>query len=370
MSGAIDDIEAFHVRVPLPCPLRLGQMMIPDREYVIVKIRDEDGQIGWSYGLGRNAPVAETISRTITPIWRGRKLDEHDAFYKLAVQSNVCLGTNGIFWRALSLCDCALYDLLAKRENKTLAEYLGGTLRSVPCMLAGGYPLPDESPQSLAEEIEQMAAQQPVSIKIASTTDYQRDTDRLRLARKHAGDTPLMIDLFWTADPVEPLIRAATEWRDLGIGWLEDPVPFDHYEEAAQLARATGLPIAIGDEQSGRRQFDRLMQEAKVAVVRLDATVCGGVRAFLQIAQAAADRGLEVACHVFHHVHTQLACVATNVRCVEQFPTSLGLDSIHELWKSDLSIRNGSLHPDATASCGVGYLWDESAITRCRIEPS
>ena len=77
MSGVIDDIEAFHVRVLLPRPLRLGQMVIPDRDYVIVKIRDEDGRIGWSYGLGRNAPVAETIRRTITPTWRGRNLDDH-----------------------------------------------------------------------------------------------------------------------------------------------------------------------------------------------------------------------------------------------------------------------------------------------------
>lgn len=364
MSGIIEEIESFRVRIPLARTLRLGEMVIPDRDYVIVKIFDDEGNVGWSYGLGRNAPVAETIYQTITPIWRGRKLDDHQAFYDLAAKANVCLGTNGIFWRALSLCDCALFDLLAKRESTTLAEYLGGTLREIPCILVGGYPHQNETPESLAEQITQMASRQPAGIKIASTTDYARDTERLTLAREHAGDIPLMIDLFWSADPVEPLIEEAKKWRDLGIGWIEDPVPFDHFEEAARLAQQTGLPIAIGDEQSGRRQFDRLMQEAKVSVVRLDATVCGGVRTFLDIAKAAAERGIEVSCHVFSHLHSQLACVASNVRCVEQLPTSFGLESVHELWESDPSADRGYLHPEAFGPYGVGYQWDESEIAR------
>ncbi|MCC7476781.1 MAG: mandelate racemase/muconate lactonizing enzyme family protein [Pirellulales bacterium] len=368
MSGRIEEIEAFRVRVPLPRAVRVGKMVITQRDYVVVKILDEDGRVGWSYGTGRNAPIAETIEQTIKPIWHGQRLDDYEAIYELAVGSNVCLGTNGIFWRALSLCDCALHDLLARRANTSLAVFLGGTLHQVPCMLVGGYSYVNDSPADFAEQIRAMAAESPAGIKIASTTDYRRDTERLRTARENAGDIPLMLDLYWSADPVEPLIEEAKNWRDLGIGWLEDPVPFDYYEEAAKLAASTRLPIAIGDEQSGRRQFDRLMREAGISVVRLDATVCGGVRAFLDIARAAAERGLEVSCHIFSHLHLQLACVATNVRCVEQFPISFGLEPVHELWRSNPLATDGFLRPDRFAPCGTGYEWDEAAIARYRLE--
>jgi len=361
MGGQLVSLEAFEVRLPLPRPLRLGAIEIPDREYTIVRARDDEGHVGSAYGLSRNAPLAALIARTVAPYWRSRALDDHPLFYAHAVEANVCLGPQGVFWRALGLADCALYDLLATRAGRPLYDYLGGGPRRVPALSVGGYPSPDETAASLAAQVAMMLDDGPAGIKIASCSDYARDTPRLRVCRAAMpDDLPLMIDLHWGARDAAALLPEARVWEGLRLGWIEDPVAFDDVESMAQLADQLASPIAVGDEQSGHRHILRLMDEGRIDVLRLDATACGGVRAFVALANAAAERGLPVSCHVFHHLHAHLAAAAPNVAWVEYMRPELGIESIHLLWDDDLRPTDGGFL--APPSPGVGYAWDEDAI--------
>jgi len=358
-------LEAFEAILPLPALLKLGEAVIPHREYTFVRVYDNEGNFGTGFALSRNAPVSLTALKTVAPYWEGQPLDNHPAFYEKTVRANSPLGTNGIFWRALSLADCALYDLLAQRAGKPLAEYLGGALRPTPTMLVGGYPLPDETPDSLGDQMRKMAAYQPAGIKIGSSSDYARDTHRLAACRKAIPDgPPLMIDLYWNAPGADSLLPEARKWAEFNMGWLEDPFPFDDFENLAQLAEHLPYPVAVGDEQSGVRHFRRLMEVGRIGVVRLDATVCGGVRAFLKIAELAAERNRFVSCHVYHHVHIQLASVIPNARWVEYFLPDSGLDSIQLVWNSDLSWANGALVPPRAS--GMGYDWNEDSLNHYR----
>ena len=368
MSGRITDIEAIEVCVPLPQPLQIGSMVVPDRRYCIVRVSDGEGRFGVAHGLTRNAPVAQTIAQTISASWVDKPLDDYDDVYRASVRSNVCLGTNGIFWRALSLCDCAVHDLLAQRAGIPLGEFLGGKRRSVKKLLVGGYPATDETAASLADQMQSLKTLRPDGVKIAGSGDLYRDTERLAACRAALDDdTPLMIDLFWQVSDTQAACDAMRGWRDLGIGWVEDPVAFDDYEGLEQLATQTELPFAMGDEQSGDRAFERLAREGRVSTLRLDATVCGGVRAFLRIASMAQSRGLNVACHMADQLHLQLAAAAPNVEWIEQMPEHLGLDAAHLLWE-DAGDRGGPTGRRGVP--GVGIVWDWDAVERFRVPAS
>jgi len=358
-------LEAFEVTLPLPKPLKLGEVIIPHREYTFVRVHDADGHIGTGFALSRSAPVSQTALKTIAPYWEGQALDAHATFYTKAVKANSPLGTNGIFWRALSLADCALYDLLAQRAGQSLAAYLGGSPKATPTMLVGGYPLPSETPESLGAEMQSLAAHQPAGIKIGSSSDYARDTQRLATCRAALpAGPPLMIDLYWNAQDAESLLPEAEKWAAFNMGWIEDPFPFDDFENFAALAAGLSYPVAVGDEQSGVRHFRRLMDDGRVGVLRLDATACGGVRAFLQIAQLAAARHIPISCHVYHHVHAQLASVVPGVRWLECFLPESGLDAIHLTWHADLTWQDGGLL--AADAPGMGYSWNEDALLHYR----
>lgn len=357
----IEKIEAYEVTIPLPKPLVLGAIVIPHREYVIVRIHDSDGNIGTSYGLTRNAPMSQMILQTVAPFWQHQPLAQHAQFYEHAAKANVCLGTNGVFWRALSLCDCALYDLLAKRDNLPLSQYLGGTPKPVPTVLVWGYPLPDETPQSLAHQMEVMAAYQPAGVKIASSSDDAKDTQRLATCRAALSDNiPLMIDLHWRIRDPQAFFETAQQWADFNMGWIEDPVPFDDFDGLRFLSEKLAYPVSMGDEQSGVRHFQRIIEQGGVNILRLDATVCGGVRAFQQICEIAARNHIPIATHIFHHLHAQLAGAIPNVQWIEYMLPESDIECIFEVWEDDLTWSGNGLQ--GSDRPGIGIRWDEDKL--------
>lgn len=367
MTGTIERVEAFEANLPLPEPLILGELYIPNRVYTFVRVYDADGRFGTGFALSRNAPVAATVERAVAPHWTGKPLDDHAAVYAKTVRSNAALGTNGIFWRALSLTENAVYDLLAQRAGKTLCDYLGGELRTVPTYLVGGYPFPDETPDKLKDEMRELVGLNPAGIKIGSSGDPVKDTGRLAACREVVPEEkPLSNDLHWGAPDAHVLLPEAQKWDQFNMGWLEDPYHFDDITNVRALADGLPYPVAVGDEQTGQRHFTRLMDDGHIGVVRLDATVCGGVRTFLQIAAMAHERDLKVATHVYHHLHAQLAAVIPNILCIEAFVPDSGLDSIDLVWNTDLEWRDGGLQPSTTP--GVGYDWNEDALREYRVE--
>lgn len=362
MSASLIRLETFEITIPLPKPLLLGAMPIAARQYALVRLHDSEGNMGEAYGLTRNAPIAATIERLIAPRWVNQVLEDHEVFYQRTVAGNHFLGTHGIFWRALSLADCALYDLLAKRARMPLCEYLGGgQVRPIQVTLAGCYPTADETPESLTALMQHMASYGAAGIKVTSSADYARDTARLAICRKAIPDgPPLVNDLYCMAQDIPALIEKARRWTDFNLLWLEDPLPFDDIDGVAAIADALPYPVGVGDEQAGLLHFKRLIEHGNIGVLRLDATVCGGVRAFVRIANLAAQHGIPVSCHIFHHLHAQLAAAIPNVRWIEYMLPETNVESIHLLWNSDLQWQSGCLLPASRP--GIGYDWNEDAL--------
>lgn len=360
MSGKIHLIEAFDVVVPLPKPFTLGKINISRREYVMVRVYDDEGNYGTSVGLKRSAPIAETVYQTIVPHLHGRELAEYDSLYNLVKKTNAPLGTNGIFMRALSLVDCATYDLLAKRSNMPLYEYLGGSYRELPYVLVGGYPIPEETKETLQKQAIEMNELKAAVIKIGSCGNLAKDTERLQQMREVLPDgPPLAIDFYWQFNTHKELLPEAQKWENLQMAWLEDPFEFDNHSAVKALSGLLPYPVAVGDEQAGEESLLHLMDECKIKVLRLDATVCGGVKAFLKMADYAHQRNIPVVSHLFHHLHVQLACATLGVKYVEIFNPASNLDSLHLLWTTDDSLK-GKLSPEHYPS-GV-YPWDEDKI--------
>lgn len=356
MSDRITQIESRHLTVPLPEPLRLGGYEISARDYVLVRVRDSDGCSGSCVGLSRGAPVGMTIQRTITSRIVGTDLSTWSETYRRVVTANTTLGTNGIFWRALSLVDCAVYDLMAHRRGVPLYTHLGGMPRDVPRGFVGGYPVPGETDDSLGDQARRAAGLGAAFFKIGSSGDFERDNHRLRAVRNAIPRGPdLVIDLYWQCESAERLLPWARKWVEYRMAWVEDPFAFDDIDSARELSAAVG--VAIGDEQSGVRHMCRLMDEGRVRVLRLDATVCGGVTAFLQIAREAGRRGVPVSCHVFHPLHEHLArAVGPVVGWTEQFLPGSPLDALEGLWREESDT--------ALEQPGVGWGWNETLIDR------
>ena len=358
-------LSAYAVRVPLERPLLLSNQTIAARDYVIVEAVDDQGMMGRAIGYSRGAPVETVVDRMLVPSWQGTELDDYASLYDRTVRMHSMQGSHGIFWRAVSLADCAVHDLLAMRAGLPLAEFLGGAIATVTTTLAGCYPVAGETHETIATLMRRMDSFQSSGIKLTGSGDLARDTERLRQCRAAlTSDTPLIIDLYNSAPDAAVLLPFAQRWTEFGMGWLEDPYGFDDFGELARLAERLAYPVGVGDEQAGLAHFRNLVDFGRIGVVRLDATACGGITGFLRIARMATTRGLPISCHVFHHLHAQLAAVVPNCS-VEYMLPETGVDAVHLLLRRDLTWHEKGLVP--ASHPGVGYSWDENALKQFRL---
>src|SRR5438094_385195 len=115
--------------VPVPRPIIMGDLRYNTRDYVVVEITTDEGLSGFGWGMARYAPVAEIIERNLKPLLIGEDplLNEHlwDRLYYL----NLLIAQRGIYMRALSVVDIALWDLKGKAAGLPVWKLLGGHRR-------------------------------------------------------------------------------------------------------------------------------------------------------------------------------------------------------------------------------------------------
>lgn len=108
-------------------------------------------------------------------------------------------------------------------------------------------------------------------------------------------DTDILFDLHWKYD-VGSSISLAQAMERFGVMWLEDPVPPENIALMREVASATSVPIASGENLYGRYQFDELLTSG-IRVATPDAPKAGGLLECLLISQMAAMREITISPH-------------------------------------------------------------------------
>ncbi len=360
----ITDVRAVTCDVPVPRPIVMGSLRYDTRDYVLVEVVTDEGITGSGFGMARYAPVARIIESNLKPLLIGQDPLMTEQLWERLYYLNLPISQRGIYMRALSVVDVALWDIKGKVAGLPIWKLLGGHRTRIPVLMAGGYVAPDKNVDALADEIAGYVSRGFRLIKIAAGT-LEEDTARLRAARRAAGDGPkLMYDAHWAwRDPHEAL-RVVRQWEDLDLAWIEDPFPSELLKPLARFREGTSIPLAIGEDLAGRWAFQRVLEQELVDVVRVDVTNAGGFTEVVKICALAAADGVPVSPHVYPEIHVHLAAALPNVTHVEMTDPPQGIEALHLLMASTLEVRNGeATAPDRP---GLGVELDPSAVARYR----
>jgi L-alanine-DL-glutamate epimerase-like enolase superfamily enzyme len=201
-----------------------------------------------------------------------------------------------------------------------------------PITIACCYPFKGKTIEEDVVEAQRIVDAGYRSLKVCAADGGVRDTERLRSIRDAVGyDIELKIDLHWlwsTLDDAQPVLSA---WEELDLAWIEDGFPAPAIDELKRLKEATNLPIAYGDEQNGRYYMSQLISSGCIDVLRLDATVVGGLTEFLRVGREANSAGICVSAHLFEDYHFSALSVLENSTNFERFGPNSGLDGIDKL---------------------------------------
>jgi len=275
------------------------------------------------------------------------------------------VGRRGITTRVISGIDIALWDLKAKLANMPLYKLLGGFSNSVDTYIAGGYYEDGKGLKELAQEMERNIELGATAVKMKiGGVPINEDIERLRVVRETVGpDVRIMADAN-NAYRHYQAIEFARKAEKYDLFWFEEPVEPDDYIGQREITRATGVPVAAGENEYTRYGFRDLINHRAVDILQPDALILGGITEFMKVAALAQANDLDIAPHGSQYIHIHLVAAIPNGLILEYYRDSV--DPMHgKVYMDELVIKDGRVYaPDRP---GLGLEINKEALKEYRV---
>ena len=176
--------------------------------------------------------------------------------------------------------------------------------------------------------------------------DGQADLGRVRAARQAIGrNTELFVDANGAYSRKQALAQAG-KFAELDVKWFEEPVSSDDLAGLRLMRdRAPAvMEIAAGEYGYEAGYFRRMLAAGAVDVLQADATRCGGVTGFFQVATLCEAFHLPLSAHTAPALHTHVCCAALPLRHLEYFHDHVRIEQM--FFDGVRPPENGELRPD------------------------
>jgi L-alanine-DL-glutamate epimerase-like enolase superfamily enzyme len=240
----ITAIRLHRMRLPLDPPFPAAWDPVPRAHFdaTLVRVETDEGITG--FGSGDTMDGFEAYAGLFT----GRdplRIAEH-----VRVLETISFHA-ARYWPL----EAALWDIVGQVSGQPAAVLFGGARANLPCYASFGAARPpaERAQAALAARAAGFAA---VKIRI-SREDVPAGLAAVRAVREAAGDTmTIMVDLnqWWRmAGDISPAldlaaVRAlAAQLHDLGVFWLEEPLPAADLDGMRMLREQTGIRVAGGE---------------------------------------------------------------------------------------------------------------------------
>ncbi len=264
---------------------------------VLVRVDTRSGISGWgeTYGLVAPGAVGEIIKDLLAEFVIGRDASDppaiHDDLYDLV---RVRGYSGGFYGDALAALDIAIWDIAGKAGGQSVANMLGGRVRTaIPAYLSG---LPRASISERTELALEWQSRGFDDFKFASPAADEGPATEIKTLRSELGPgARIAADLHWAHEASEALalIDSMNEQR---LWFAEAPVKPEDAAGLATVAAGTRVPIAVGEEWRSHHDMVNCTERCSISIVQPEMGHTG-ITNFVRIAELAERAGIDVIPH-------------------------------------------------------------------------
>ncbi|MCD9588060.1 mandelate racemase/muconate lactonizing enzyme family protein [Streptomyces sp. 8ZJF_21] len=332
------------------------------QETVLVDITTADGGpgTGYAYTIGTGGTSVLALLRDhLLPVLIGQDARNVEALWQRLFALTRATTTGAITSLALAAVDTALWDVRCKRAGEPLWRLAGGHRQDVPVYDTEGGWLHLTTDELVRGALRaQRAGWGGIKIKVGKPHTAE-DAERLRAVREAVGPALHIMTDANQSQTMSSALRLAAALEPYDPYWIEEPLPADDISGHARLARATRIPVAVGESLYAPTQFRNYLETGAASVVQVDAARIGGITPWLKVAHTAESHNVMVCPHFLMELHISLVAAVPNGMYVEHIP------QLRAVTRGELTIRDGrAVAPDVP---GIGIDWDMDAIDDRRV---
>lgn len=355
----IAKVESTLLRVPFGAGI--GGSGATGVEVVHVTLTGADGEqgTGFTYALtGGGESIQTMVDQVLGPKLLGTGLAAWDRLWHDLWALTHRVG-RGVALPALSALDIAVWDLRGKVAKQPLFRLLGAYREKVP-VYGSGRATHQMTTEELIAGTRSYLEEGYGAVKLrAGARPAEEDVERIAAVRRAVGDSVrLMVDCNERLD-FPTALWFGRQLEELGIYWLEEPLPSDDVAGHARLAAQLRVPIAAGEHLQGRFEFAEYIRQGAAAILQPDAPMMGGVSEWMRVATLAEGFNVSLSPHFLRDLHVHLAAAAKSCIYVEDFPL------VDDLLADTLRAEKGFISPPERP--GHGMLWDPAKLDRYRV---
>lgn len=285
-----------------PGPVRIASVdLLKAGDEFLVRVRSSDGATGLAVGhpdvLQTTWPI---LTRKVAPFFIGKDARDLEALIEGVYLADSNYKWQGLpFWVPVASLEFAIIDLLGKVAGKPLGDLFGGVVRrDVAVYRASGNR--GNTPEAEIAYLQRLVGEtgaKAIKFRLGARMHYddastRRDLAMIPLTRKTFGDTmTIYADANGSYD-IPTALKIGRVMEEHHLAFIEEPVPFDHYDETKQITDTIPLPVAGGEQESSLRRFRWMIEHRGVDVVQPDLFYFGGFVRSIRVARMAAEAGM------------------------------------------------------------------------------
>jgi muconate cycloisomerase len=385
-DSPISKIDLYGIALPTRREHKWTGLTEPIGGYVLVKMADEAGLVGWGEApvlkdwggeFGRyfgESPGTTThvISRYLAPVVRGcvpGEIVELHARMDRAIKG---------YPYAKAAIEFAAYDLAGKQGGVPVHRLLGGAARrKIPVTHSIGLMNFEEAERETAQVVKEGIR----TIKIKVGVDADRDVEMVRRVRETVGPSiGLCVDANEGYRTPSDAIRALRRMERFNLIYFEQPV--EGIERLAEVARAIDVPVMADESAWNAHDVIQIAERRAAQIISIYTTKPGGLYRAMEVAAVARAAGL--ICNVNGSVETgvgnlanvQLAAAAPSVvlSCVVPVSTPAeaqsgniaGIYYKDDLIAAPMQFADGAI--ELPLGIGMGIAVDEAKVRRYSVQ--